>query len=94
MELSGTGTMVVAVVKCKLVELCLTSCRYFGICAWEAETSRTVVVNKANAFHSVGAVRVPRVCDSRALWTAPRRAARYNQLPRAMNNLNVAQGAM
>ena len=25
MELSGTGTMVVAVVKCKLVELCLTS---------------------------------------------------------------------
>ena len=38
--------MVVAVVKCKLVELCLTSCLHFGICAWEAETSRTVVVNK------------------------------------------------
>ena len=68
-ELSGTGTMVVAVVKCKLVELCLTS-------DWEAETSRTVVVNKANALHCV----------------APRRAARYNQLPQAMNN--VAQGAM
>ena len=68
MELSGTGTMVVAVVKCKLVELCLTSAFAPG---------KPKLPEQSWLIKLIPAVRVT---ELEIPVRPPRRAAQYNQL--------------